>query len=102
MNIFEWYCENFDVPKDMSDFKDYYTILGVKETCSPEEANQGFKRKTLHLRPDINLDEATRNAFEDLKEAREVLSDPVKNLQYKSFCNTFYTGQLIKLSFGNK
>lgn len=67
--------------------KDYYAILGVDRTASPDEIKKGFRRMSLKWHPDKNqdkLDEATKK-FQDIAEAWDVLSDPEKKNIYDQY-----------------
>ena len=60
--------------------KDYYAILGVPEIAAmPKIINAVFKKKALILHPDKG---GTKEAFQELNEARMVLLDPVARSKY--------------------
>lgn len=61
---------------------DYYDIIGVEKTASPEEIKRAFRKKAHELHPDKGGD---AEAFKKLNEANQVLSDPEKRRQYDTF-----------------
>ncbi len=69
-----------------TDFKDYYTILGVSKTATPEEIKRAYRKLARKYHPDLNPgDKDAETKFKDLNEANEVLSDPEKRPKYDRF-----------------
>jgi curved DNA-binding protein len=69
-----------------TDFKDYYAILGVSKTATPEEFKRAYRKLARKYHPDLNPDHKDAEAkFKDLNEANEVLSDPEKRQKYDQF-----------------
>jgi molecular chaperone DnaJ len=52
--------------------KDYYEVLGLKKGASASEIKKAFRTLAKELHPDKGGDE---NAFKEVNEAYEVLSD---------------------------
>jgi curved DNA-binding protein len=69
-----------------TDFKDYYAVLGVKPTATPEEIKRDYRKLARKYHPDLNPgDQDAEAKFKDLNEANEVLSDPEKRQKYDQF-----------------
>lgn len=66
--------------------KDYYKILGVSKSASPEEIKKVYRRLALKYHPDRNKgDKSAEAKFKAISEAYAVLSDPEKRKQYDMF-----------------
>lgn len=66
--------------------KDYYKILGVSKSASPEEIKKAYRKLALKYHPDRNKgNKSAEAAFKDLNEAYAVLRDPEKRKQYDMF-----------------
>src|SRR5580698_6555235 len=64
-------------------FKDYYEILGVSRTATPEEIKQAFRKLARIHHPDVAKNKAAGEAkFKEINEAYEVLGDPDKRRRY--------------------
>lgn len=62
---------------------DYYNILGIKRTASPEEIKKAFRALALQYHPDRNPDDVeAERRFRQVAEAYEVLSDPEQRRRY--------------------
>jgi curved DNA-binding protein len=69
-----------------TDFKDYYTILGVSKTATPEDIKREYRKLARKHHPDLNPgDQTAEGKFKDINEANEVLSDPEKRQKYDQF-----------------
>jgi len=69
-----------------TDFKDYYTILGVSKTATPQEIKLAYRKIARKYHPDLNPgDKNAEEKFKNLNEANEVLSDPEKRQKYDRF-----------------
>lgn len=69
-----------------TDFKDYYSVLGVSRTAETDEIKKAFRKLARKYHPDVNPgDEAAEAKFKEVSEAYEVLSDPDKRQKYDQF-----------------
>ncbi|KAM3107803.1 DnaJ C-terminal domain-containing protein [Phormidesmis sp. 146-33] len=69
-----------------TDFKDYYTILGVSKTASADDIKKAFRKLARQYHPDLNPgDKAAEARFKEVNEAYEVLSDGDKRKKYDQF-----------------
>lgn len=63
--------------------KDYYSILGVSKTATPEEIKAAYRKLAKQYHPDLHPnDEAAAEKFKEINEAYSVLSDPEKRQRY--------------------
>ena len=56
-------------------FKDYYAILEVAETATPQEIKSAYKRQALKWHPDRNLGNDTTKRMQEINEAYLILKD---------------------------
>src|SRR5277367_1613029 len=64
-------------------FKDYYEILGVPRTATPDEIKKAFRRLARIHHPDVAKNKVAGEAkFKEVNEAYEVLGDAEKRRKY--------------------
>jgi molecular chaperone DnaJ len=64
--------------------RDYYEVLGVPKTASPDEIKSAYRRLARQYHPDVAKEnpKAAEEKFKELSEAYEVLADPERRRRY--------------------
>lgn len=64
--------------------KSPYQVLGVSESVRPDELKQVYRRLAMRYHPDVNPNDPTTTAkFIAVKNAMELLSDPIRLARYQ-------------------
>jgi curved DNA-binding protein len=71
-------------------YTDYYKILGIPKTASDEDVKKAYRKLARKLHPDLNPNDKEANKkFQQINEANEVLSDPVKRKKYDQYSEQY-------------
>ena len=74
--------------------RDYYEILNVSRTSTPDEIKTSYRKLAMKHHPDKNPgDKESEEKFKELAEAYEILSDPNKKQRYDQFGHQGVNGQ---------
>lgn len=66
----------------LSSLPTHYDTLGVMPSAEPEEVRQAYRKLAREYHPDINPDPKAHEAMAQINVAFEVLSDPVRRMEY--------------------
>jgi molecular chaperone DnaJ len=70
----------------MSSKRDYYEILGVSKTATPEEIKKAYRKTAIQFHPDKNPgNKEAEEKFKEAAEAYEILSDQEKRAHYDRY-----------------
>jgi curved DNA-binding protein len=67
------------------EFKDYYQIMGLSKTATPEEIKRAYRKLARKYHPDVSKEPDAESKFKELGEAYEVLKDPAKRSKYDAY-----------------
>ena len=60
--------------------KDYYDVLGINKSASPEDIKSAYRKLAVKYHPDKNPgDKSAEDKFKEASEAYGILSDKSKN-----------------------
>ncbi|GEM_PF-5230514 len=62
--------------------RDLYLVLGVKPTASADAIKRAYRRLVKRYHPDVNKARTAKEMFLEVKEAYEVLSNPLFRREY--------------------
>jgi len=77
----------------MSAKRDYYEVLGVSKTFSPNEIKSQYRKLALKFHPDRNKTTEAAEHFKEISEAYAVLSDPEKRKLYDQYGHSGVDGK---------
>jgi hypothetical protein len=62
--------------------KDYFAVLGVGRNATSEQIKQAYREQARRYHPDLNSSPDASQRFQEVVEAYETLSDPLKRAEY--------------------
>ena len=82
--------------------RDYYEVLGVIKSASPDEIKKAYRKLALKYHPDRNKNDKTAEAkFKEASEAYHVLSDKERRTNYDQFGHAAFEGSGGRGGFQN-
>lgn len=63
-------------------YKDYYAVLGVERTASPDDIKKAYRRLARKYHPDVSKEKDAEERFKEVAEAYETLKDAEKRAAY--------------------
>ncbi len=73
--------------------RDYYDVLGISKSATPEEIKKAYRKLAIKYHPDKNPDDKdAEEKFKEAAEAYEVLRDEQKKAQYDRFGHAGMSG----------
>src|SRR5579875_2146871 len=80
--VSNYHLSGYFYAKTMTQFPDYYKILGVDTTASPEAIKKAFKQQAFHYHPDVYKGEDAQEKMREILLAYQTLSDPARRRSY--------------------
>lgn len=65
--------------------RDYYEVLGVARSASPDDIKRAYRKLARQFHPDVNKETEAEAKFKEINEANDILSDPEKRTMYDRF-----------------
>ncbi len=65
--------------------RDFYEVLGLSRDADQSEIQRAYRKRARTLHPDVNKEPSAEEAFKELSEAYDVLSDPDQRNRYDAF-----------------
>ena len=75
------------------EFKDYYLIMGVEKSATPEDIKRAHRKLARKYHPDVSKEKDAEARFKELAEAYDVLKDPEKRAAYDRLGANYKAGQ---------
>ncbi len=75
------------------EFKDYYLVMGVDNSATPEDIKRAHRKLARKYHPDVSKEKDAEAKFKELAEAYDVLKDPEKRAAYDRLGANYKAGQ---------
>jgi len=76
------------------DYKDYYQILGLERSASPDDIRKAYRKLAMQYHPDRNPgNKQAEERFKEINEAYQVLSDKEKRARYDQLGSAYSNWQ---------
>ncbi len=75
------------------EFKDYYAVMGVEKSATPEDIKRAHRKLARKYHPDVSKEKDAEARFKELAEAYDVLKDPEKRAAYDRLGANYKAGQ---------
>ena len=75
------------------EFKDYYAVMGVEKSATPEDIKRAHRKLARKYHPDVSKEKDAEARFKELAEAYDVLKDPEKRATYDRLGASYKAGQ---------
>jgi molecular chaperone DnaJ len=69
----------------MASKRDYYEVLGIEHNANDDDIKKAFRKMAFKYHPDHNQEDHSGEAFKEINEAYEVLSDHDKRATYDRY-----------------
>ncbi|MDB5967537.1 MAG: hypothetical protein JWQ72_4037 [Polaromonas sp.] len=75
------------------EYKDYYKIMGLERSATPEDIKKAHRKLARKYHPDVSKEKNAEAQFKDVAEAYEVLKDPERRAAYDRLGANWQQGQ---------